>query len=200
MSLSRSQVSCGPYHTAAVTTDGELYTWGNGQFGRLGHGDTTSVFTPRRVQALVNHFVVQASCGFWHTAAVACPRARAGSLTSSLDPSASVDPSASAVPSASQIRASGAICMDDSSTSFAPSASAAPSNDRGGDRDGGATEPLLSLPSSSAMMPTLSVTSQSNSDSDVASVLGATVGASYGGGRVKVATSTDTLMECLRCA
>ncbi|GIL48326.1 hypothetical protein Vafri_4613 [Volvox africanus] len=41
-------VSCGPYHTAAITEGGLLYTWGNGLFGRLGHGSHRSEYRPRR--------------------------------------------------------------------------------------------------------------------------------------------------------
>jgi len=36
------QVACGSTYSAAITADGELYTWGRGNYGRLGHG------TPRR--------------------------------------------------------------------------------------------------------------------------------------------------------
>jgi len=40
------QVSCGYTSMAAVKTDGTLWTWGNGDFGRLGTNDTTTRSTP----------------------------------------------------------------------------------------------------------------------------------------------------------
>ena len=40
------QVSCGGNCTAAIKTDGTLWTWGNGSSGRLGTNATTSVSTP----------------------------------------------------------------------------------------------------------------------------------------------------------
>jgi alpha-tubulin suppressor-like RCC1 family protein len=39
------QVSCG-YHTAAIKTDGTLWTWGNNSTGALGNAVTTNVSTP----------------------------------------------------------------------------------------------------------------------------------------------------------
>ena len=32
-------ISCGSSHSAAVSASGELYTWGQGNYGRLGHGN-----------------------------------------------------------------------------------------------------------------------------------------------------------------
>jgi alpha-tubulin suppressor-like RCC1 family protein len=40
------QVSCGNFNTAAIKTDGTLWTWGLGNNGRLGNAVTTNVSTP----------------------------------------------------------------------------------------------------------------------------------------------------------
>ncbi|XP_044478340.1 PH, RCC1 and FYVE domains-containing protein 1-like [Mangifera indica] len=65
-----SSVSCGPWHTAVVTSAGKLLTFGDGTFGVLGHGDRISVSTPREVESLKGLRTVRAACGVWHTAAV----------------------------------------------------------------------------------------------------------------------------------
>ncbi len=44
-----AQVSCGPYHTAAVSATGALFTWGDGLCGKLGHGTLDSCSKPRQV-------------------------------------------------------------------------------------------------------------------------------------------------------
>ena len=41
-----SQVSAGGYHTAAIKTDGTLWTWGNNTYGRLGDNTTTTRSSP----------------------------------------------------------------------------------------------------------------------------------------------------------
>jgi len=67
----RIQVSaCGEYHTALLSTAGELYTFGIGQYGVLGHGSETKHCTPRRVERLANEFVTSVACGWRHTAAL----------------------------------------------------------------------------------------------------------------------------------
>ncbi|XP_057674688.1 probable E3 ubiquitin-protein ligase HERC1 isoform X1 [Corythoichthys intestinalis] len=62
-------VSAGYRHSAAVTNDGELYTWGEGDFGRLGHSDSQSRNTPTLVKDISG--VGQVACGSSHTIAVA---------------------------------------------------------------------------------------------------------------------------------
>ncbi|WCJ35957.1 Regulator of chromosome condensation (RCC1) family with FYVE zinc finger domain [Euphorbia peplus] len=63
-------VSCGSWHTAVVTSQGKLFTFGDGTFGALGHGDRSSTSKPREVESLKGLRTVQVSCGIWHTAAV----------------------------------------------------------------------------------------------------------------------------------
>lgn len=65
-----SLVSCGPWHTAIVTSAGRMFTFGDGTFGALGHGDRSSANIPREVEALKGTWIVRAACGVWHTAAV----------------------------------------------------------------------------------------------------------------------------------
>ena len=59
-------VSCGRSHSAFVCTVGELYTFGLGLYGQLGHRTLTAQTTPRRVDGLGGP-VVSVSCGGLHT-------------------------------------------------------------------------------------------------------------------------------------
>ncbi|XP_019157876.1 PREDICTED: uncharacterized protein LOC109154556 isoform X2 [Ipomoea nil] len=65
-----SFICCGPWHTAVVTSAGQLFTFGDGTFGVLGHGDRKSIFKPREVESLKGLRTVRAACGVWHSAAV----------------------------------------------------------------------------------------------------------------------------------
>eukprot|EP00163_Fabomonas_tropica_P003533 TRINITY_DN1302_c0_g1_i2.p1 TRINITY_DN1302_c0_g1~~TRINITY_DN1302_c0_g1_i2.p1 ORF type:complete len:2219 (+),score=807.59 TRINITY_DN1302_c0_g1_i2:52-6657(+) len=63
-------IGCGSYHTAALTENGEVYTWGWGEDGRLGHGVEDNELTPRMVETLRGERVVQVACGGHHTLAL----------------------------------------------------------------------------------------------------------------------------------
>ena len=61
-------ISAGYRHSGAVTEDGVLYTWGEGDFGRLGHGDSQSRDVPTMVKDIGP--VSQIACGAAHTLAL----------------------------------------------------------------------------------------------------------------------------------
>ncbi|KAK8470818.1 hypothetical protein PHAVU_003G066900 [Phaseolus vulgaris] len=65
-----SYVSCGPWHTAIVTSAGQLFTFGDGTFGALGHGNHCSATIPQEVEILRGFRTTKVACGVWHTAAV----------------------------------------------------------------------------------------------------------------------------------
>ena len=44
-----TNISCGWYHTAAVSEEGKLFTWGRGKLGVLGHGNEESYPLPEEV-------------------------------------------------------------------------------------------------------------------------------------------------------
>uniref|UniRef100_A0A4W4FWY4 HECT domain-containing protein n=1 Tax=Electrophorus electricus TaxID=8005 RepID=A0A4W4FWY4_ELEEL len=62
-------ISCGDEHTAALTKDGGLFTFGNGSRGQLGHDSTKNEPLPRRVLELMGTEVSQITCGSHHTLA-----------------------------------------------------------------------------------------------------------------------------------
>ncbi|KAE8731548.1 hypothetical protein F3Y22_tig00002799pilonHSYRG00132 [Hibiscus syriacus] len=63
-------IACGAWHSALATSDGKLFTFGDGKFGVLGHGDRESVPYPKQVQMLSGLKTVRVACGVWHTAAI----------------------------------------------------------------------------------------------------------------------------------
>ncbi|XP_019851476.1 PREDICTED: E3 ubiquitin-protein ligase HERC2-like [Amphimedon queenslandica] len=56
-------ISAGSMHSAAVTEDGVLYTWGKGSYGRLGHGNAEDKLIPTIVEGLNGVKIVQVDCG-----------------------------------------------------------------------------------------------------------------------------------------
>jgi alpha-tubulin suppressor-like RCC1 family protein len=64
------QVSCGDFHTAALSDRGEMFTWGKGSDGRLGHGSESNESQPRLVQSLSEIGIAYIACGYVTTAAI----------------------------------------------------------------------------------------------------------------------------------
>ncbi|GFR42653.1 hypothetical protein Agub_g3590 [Astrephomene gubernaculifera] len=63
-----SHVAAGKLNSAAVTTHGEAWTWGDGKGGKLGHGSADHVHAPHRIESLVGRADVrQLALGDHHT-------------------------------------------------------------------------------------------------------------------------------------
>ncbi|GAB4839442.1 hypothetical protein Ancab_028964 [Ancistrocladus abbreviatus] len=52
------KVACGTNHTVAVDSNGYVYTWGFGGYGRLGHREQKDEWVPRRVDVFQRHNVL----------------------------------------------------------------------------------------------------------------------------------------------
>ncbi|XP_051180903.2 ultraviolet-B receptor UVR8 [Lolium perenne] len=76
-------IACGREHTAAVASDGSLFTWGANEFGQLGDGTEESAKEPKKVNALETEFVKSVSCGAHCTAAIAEPRENDATISKS---------------------------------------------------------------------------------------------------------------------
>jgi len=63
-------VSCGHEHTVALTKTGVVYSWGNGEEGLLGHGDTKMQNTPKKIDSLRDLDIRTVVCGGLHTLAL----------------------------------------------------------------------------------------------------------------------------------
>uniref|UniRef100_UPI00398E34D3 probable E3 ubiquitin-protein ligase HERC4 n=1 Tax=Pristiophorus japonicus TaxID=55135 RepID=UPI00398E34D3 len=60
-------ISCGGQHTATLTKDGLVFTFGAGRYGQLGHNTTTDELKPQLVEEFVGSKVTQIACGSYHT-------------------------------------------------------------------------------------------------------------------------------------
>jgi E3 ubiquitin-protein ligase HERC2 len=65
------QIDCGDFHSAALESSGDLYTWGGGSSaynkGQCGHGHTNAIETPEKIKLLSHKRVVKVACGGFHT-------------------------------------------------------------------------------------------------------------------------------------
>lgn len=54
-------IAAGGAHSAAITANGELYSWGKGRYGRLGHADSEDQSRPKLVR-IHDFFHCKTSC------------------------------------------------------------------------------------------------------------------------------------------
>jgi len=57
------EICAGDGTSFVVTRLGNVYSWGHGRFGVLGHGDEVSYPLPRQINALLKQSIVKLSCG-----------------------------------------------------------------------------------------------------------------------------------------
>ncbi|XP_043927776.1 X-linked retinitis pigmentosa GTPase regulator-like, partial [Protopterus annectens] len=71
-------VACGENHTALITDNGLLYTFGDGRHGKLGLGDEnfTNQFKPTLCTQFLKFHVQSVACGGCHMLVLAAPRPR----------------------------------------------------------------------------------------------------------------------------
>ena len=63
------QIALGAQHCLALTPAGVM-SWGVGDGGRLGHGDSENRWEPRRIEAFDGMIVIQVAAGAWHSLAI----------------------------------------------------------------------------------------------------------------------------------
>ncbi|KAJ3380224.1 hypothetical protein HDU92_006130 [Lobulomyces angularis] len=61
-------ISCGKFHSLALSFHGKVYAWGKNNFGQLGLGDEKARDVPTLISALKNKVVHSISCGSFHSA------------------------------------------------------------------------------------------------------------------------------------
>ncbi|PRP87030.1 putative uvb-resistance protein uvr8 [Planoprotostelium fungivorum] len=72
-SVEAIDVACGTQHSVVLTVDspeGDVFTFGCGSLGRLGHGDNNHLTSPKVVSSLRGKRILQIGAGNWYTMAL----------------------------------------------------------------------------------------------------------------------------------
>eukprot|EP01041_Mallomonas_annulata_P007352 gene7352-15007_t len=72
--ISITQIAAGAQHVLAITSSEELYSWGNGGSGRLGHNDCYHRNVPTLVEFLLPYYVKKCAAGDAHSAVITVTR------------------------------------------------------------------------------------------------------------------------------
>ncbi|KAK6148541.1 hypothetical protein DH2020_019453 [Rehmannia glutinosa] len=68
--LDAQHIACGSRHSVLITRQGQLFSWGDGSGGKLGHGSESDLCNPTLINAFGGLNIVSAGCGEYHTCAV----------------------------------------------------------------------------------------------------------------------------------
>ena len=63
-------VSAGWQHSLALAADGAVWSWGEGAFGMLGHGDEEPQLLPKKMETFAGPRIVAVSAGQHHSLAL----------------------------------------------------------------------------------------------------------------------------------
>mmetsp|Transcript_60167 Transcript_60167/g.169740 ORF Transcript_60167/g.169740 Transcript_60167/m.169740 type:complete len:985 (-) Transcript_60167:22-2976(-) len=61
------KINCGGYHMLAIDEDDRVWTWGQGMWGKLGHGDQRSMYEAKLVDTLKYHVTKELAAGEAHS-------------------------------------------------------------------------------------------------------------------------------------
>lgn len=68
--IKKVAVNSGGKHCLALTSEGEVYSWGEGEDGKLGHGNRHNCERPKLIESLSGVGVVDIACGSAHSACI----------------------------------------------------------------------------------------------------------------------------------
>ena len=68
--IKKVAVNSGGKHCLALSSDGDVFSWGEGDDGKLGHDNKNSCDRPRVIEALRGKDIEDISCGGAHSAAI----------------------------------------------------------------------------------------------------------------------------------
>ena len=68
--IKKVAVNSGGKHCLALTAEGEVYSWGEGEDGKLGHNNRNNYDRPKLIEALSGIGVIDIACGSAHSACI----------------------------------------------------------------------------------------------------------------------------------
>eukprot|EP01084_Bolivina_argentea_P073237 132911_1 len=65
-------ISTGIYHSLCIDNNGIIYSWGDGGYGRLGHGNSSKQQIPKQIEFFTKQKIKVVSCmyGYYHSAII----------------------------------------------------------------------------------------------------------------------------------